>query len=293
MKGFGPELAQVSSEGSHSGSGQLNNDRSRTDAVSRRNINLTNPKNMKTFTVGIMAAAVFWIAGPAFSAVVSEHFYGATYNSDLWMETREEGSSVTCEPSFCNLTNGGGLALKVSQWRPPVELRAVMVGYGEVRLTIASNCWGGLKASSSETSFSHPNGSIVSSPSPPGTSYDFHVRYDGTNLYLFEGVRGLETPALPLDKKSIRFESSVYAKLDYISVSYVPLSPRLTITRSEDNVILMWPTDPPGFTLQSTTDLTIPESWVTVSKDPVVVNGSNVVTEPISGLRQFYRLEGQ
>jgi len=30
--------------------------------------------------------------------------------------------------------------------------------------------------------------------------------------------------------------------------------------------------------------------WTAISPDPVVVNGQNIVTNPISGTRQFYRL---
>ena len=44
-----------------------------------------------------------------------------------------------------------------------------------------------------------------------------------------------------------------------------------------------------GFTLQSTTKLS-PAAWSTVSPAPVVINGQNTVTNPISGTQQFYRL---
>ena len=56
------------------------------------------------------------------------------------------------------------------------------------------------------------------------------------------------------------------------------------------NVILTWPTNAAGFTLQSTTNLVSPAVWTTDSPAPVVVNGQNTVTNPISGTQQFFRL---
>ena len=62
----------------------------------------------------------------------------------------------------------------------------------------------------------------------------------------------------------------------------VPEAPQLTITHLGANVILTWPTDATGFTLQSTTNLASP-AWITIS-------GQFAVTNPISGTYQFYRL---
>jgi uncharacterized repeat protein (TIGR03803 family) len=66
-------------------------------------------------------------------------------------------------------------------------------------------------------------------------------------------------------------------------------TPTLGITRSGANVVLSWPTNPTGFSLQSTTNLISP-SWAKVSPDPVVINGTNTVTTPIAGSQQFFRL---
>jgi len=49
-------------------------------------------------------------------------------------------------------------------------------------------------------------------------------------------------------------------------------------------------TNATGLSLQSTTNLVSPGAWTTVSPAPVIVNGQNTVTNPISGMRQFYRL---
>src|SRR5262249_19312434 len=77
----------------------------------------------------------------------------------------------------------------------------------------------------------------------------------------------------------------------FFSVLPEPLPPpQLTITASGTNVILSWPTNAVGFTLQSTTNFRSSASWVTNSSAPVVVNGQNNVTNPVSGPQQFYRL---
>jgi hypothetical protein len=77
----------------------------------------------------------------------------------------------------------------------------------------------------------------------------------------------------------------------FFSVLPEPLPPpKLTITACGTNVILSWPTNAVGFTLQSTTNVLSPASWVTNSVAPVIVNGQNNVTNPISGPQQFYRL---
>src|ERR1017187_8571428 len=66
--------------------------------------------------------------------------------------------------------------------------------------------------------------------------------------------------------------------------------PTLTIIPFGANVILTWPTDAAGFTLQSTTNLVSPVVWSIVSPGPIVIGGQNLVINPISGTRKFYRL---
>jgi hypothetical protein len=68
-------------------------------------------------------------------------------------------------------------------------------------------------------------------------------------------------------------------------------APLLILIPDETNVILTWPTNAVGFTLQSTTNLGSPADWSTNSPAPVVLGGQNVVTNPLSGPQQFYRLK--
>jgi uncharacterized repeat protein (TIGR03803 family) len=63
----------------------------------------------------------------------------------------------------------------------------------------------------------------------------------------------------------------------------------LTIARSGANVILTWPTNDFTFNLQSTPVLN-PPSWSAASPAPLLINGNNTVTNPITGSAKFYRL---
>ncbi len=66
--------------------------------------------------------------------------------------------------------------------------------------------------------------------------------------------------------------------------------PLLTLIPYGANVILTWPTNAVGFTLQSTTNLVSPAVWSTNSPAPVVIGGQNVIINPITGAQKFYRL---
>jgi uncharacterized repeat protein (TIGR03803 family) len=65
---------------------------------------------------------------------------------------------------------------------------------------------------------------------------------------------------------------------------------QLTIILSGGDVILTWPTNAAGLTLQFVTNLVAPVVWNAASPAPVVFNGQNTVTNPISGTQRFYRL---
>lgn len=67
-------------------------------------------------------------------------------------------------------------------------------------------------------------------------------------------------------------------------------APQLAIFPSGRNVILTWQVGAAVFNLQSTTNLNPIAIWSAVSPAPVVINGQNTVTNPVSGAQQFYRL---
>jgi uncharacterized repeat protein (TIGR03803 family) len=131
-----------------------------------------------------------------------------------------------------------------------------------------------------------------------GTGTVFALGTDGTGftvLHMFTD----DTKAgwYPLGSL-IRSDNTLYGTVQYggpnntagaIFRLSVTVPPKLSIARSGANVILTWSADFAGYTLYSTTDLAAP-NWTAVSPGPVVVNGLNTVTNPVSFDRQFFRL---
>lgn len=75
-------------------------------------------------------------------------------------------------------------------------------------------------------------------------------------------------------------------------LGYTPQIPRptLSLVRSAGNVIISWPTNFTGFTLQGATNLVPSVTWSNVSPSPSIVNGQYTVTNSPGGARKFYRL---
>ncbi len=67
--------------------------------------------------------------------------------------------------------------------------------------------------------------------------------------------------------------------------------PSLQAQTGNGNLILSWPLSAANFSLQTTTNLADPNSWVTLTNVPAIVNLQNAITNPVSGGLQFYRLK--
>jgi uncharacterized repeat protein (TIGR03803 family) len=118
-----------------------------------------------------------------------------------------------------------------------------------------------------------------------------------TSLYAFtdSDISSAEFPSVSAFTRDVVYGTTAHPSgmnaLDRIfSIS---MSPQLRITRGVENVVVAWPTnyagfDYSGYHLQSTTNLTSP-IWTTYLA-PVMVNGQNTVTNPISGTQQFFRV---
>lgn len=66
-------------------------------------------------------------------------------------------------------------------------------------------------------------------------------------------------------------------------------APVLAIIPSATNVLVEWPTNATGYTLEVSTNLAS-AVWNTNLPAPVIVNTNKVVTNGVSGTRKFYRL---
>lgn len=133
----------------------------------------------------------------------------------------------------------------------------------------------------------------------------FALNTDGsgfTNLHnLIADDDGSEPDALVLVGNSLYGVAREYGTpppeySDHGTVFRLAFTPQLTISRSETNVVLTWPTnvagfDYSGFTVQTTTNLDSPASWTTNLPAPAIVNGQNTVTNPISEPQRFFQLK--
>jgi hypothetical protein len=70
----------------------------------------------------------------------------------------------------------------------------------------------------------------------------------------------------------------------------VQLLPSLKARPNGNELILSWPTNAPGFTLQSTPDLTPPVTWLDSTNVPAVIGAYFTLTNTPSGGALFYRL---
>ena len=66
--------------------------------------------------------------------------------------------------------------------------------------------------------------------------------------------------------------------------------PFLNARPNGNELILSWPTNAPGFTLQSTLDLTPPVTWIDSTSVPAVIGAHFTLTNTTSGGAYFYRL---
>ncbi|HUA39512.1 MAG TPA: hypothetical protein VMA35_14060 [Candidatus Sulfopaludibacter sp.] len=101
----------------------------------------------------------------------------------------------------------------------------------------------------------------------------------GTYTIAFAPLSGLFAPGP--QNVSILNGTVTMAQANYV--------PPLNMILSGGNVVLTWPTNIAGFNLESATNLT-GAAWSVVIPAPVVINGLNTVTNPVSGGRTFFRL---
>jgi uncharacterized repeat protein (TIGR03803 family) len=150
----------------------------------------------------------------------------------------------------------------------------------------------------------YPFGGVVGSGNTLyGTTYQggsfsngtvFAVNTDGSAFTTLHNLKSSSDGGFPL-AGLVMSDNSLYGTAQGGSfgvgtVFSLFVLPRLAITRSGANVILTWPTNAAGFALESTTNLVSPAVWNAVAPGPIITDGANSVTNPISGAQNFYRL---
>jgi hypothetical protein len=86
-----------------------------------------------------------------------------------------------------------------------------------------------------------------------------------------------------LESRAIGYSAALY------NLFWERTHPPLTIALTGGNVVLSWPTNVPGFTLEFTTNLPA-TGWASNATPPAIVDGLYTVTGAISGPARVYRL---
>jgi uncharacterized repeat protein (TIGR03803 family) len=118
-----------------------------------------------------------------------------------------------------------------------------------------------------------------------------------TSLHSFDAVNGACPVAEVLVSSNTLYGTTAanagapgYGTVFSLSLAVSPPQPpQLTITPSGPNVLLTWPASG-NFFLQSASNLVSEPVWTKVFTAPIVLNGQNTVTNPISAGPQFFRL---
>lgn len=147
------------------------------------------------------------------------------------------------------------------------------------------SAWGGIYASAT--------GPWDGAGQLPGTEYGWHATdVNGTNdIFVMLGISILPGGVYalnvyphgrPPDAATLRYTMYILT---------APAPPTLQIAHAGSDVKLSWPTNnASGFSLQSTTNLTAPFSWVAVTNEPALVADQFELTTPMLPGQQFFRL---
>ncbi len=106
-----------------------------------------------------------------------------------------------------------------------------------------------------------------------------------TPLFTFTSTN---SPTVLVDTAAKDFKYRFYRVADASALG--ASIPVMTLSLSGKNVVVSWPTNATGFTLESATNLPA-ASWTSNSFAPAIVNGNFTVTNPVSGGTRFYRLK--
>jgi uncharacterized repeat protein (TIGR03803 family) len=134
-----------------------------------------------------------------------------------------------------------------------------------------------------------------------GSGTVFKINTDGTGFSTLHQFTATSGSATNLDGATpysslVLSDNLLYGTTRYGGTSgqgtlfSIYVFPEIAITSVGNNAVVSWPTNAMGFTLQTATNLSPPVIWSTVSTNPIVVNGENTMTQPITGARQFFRL---
>ena len=121
------------------------------------------------------------------------------------------------------------------------------------------------------------------------SSSDFGVTWAGTNLP--PSIVNAGSVACSADGTEL--VAAVYQGAIYTSQTAAVPTPALNISAANGNIILTWPTGLANCTLQLKSSMSGNTDWADLPATPVVTNGLNQVTLPMTAGQSLYRLKRQ
>jgi hypothetical protein len=111
-----------------------------------------------------------------------------------------------------------------------------------------------------------------------------------------DNVEHIYIPSLPpgrYDLQVLKNAQSQVSPGETYALAFEFFTLPLSLTQSNGNAVLSWPLAPNGFQLQSTPGITPPVTWLPVTNAAAVDTNANlnVVSLPITGTNQFFRLQ--
>ena len=115
--------------------------------------------------------------------------------------------------------------------------------------------------------------------------------WDG--ILLFDGAAPLVNPFnayVEWGSGSWQYDATTTVDFDWVAFGPPCNLPQLlSIARAANRVVLSWPTNAAGFTLQCSTNLTTP-NWVALTNPITIVNGQYMFTNDLASRSKFFRL---
>jgi hypothetical protein len=185
-----------------------------------------------------------------------------TETGDFAMLTNPVPNSITGQCFYITVTNGG----------------APFASSGTFTLTTAAtgNTYK-IKASS---------GNVTNST---GTYSYSKLNASCGGIQLTDSVAGVSTAYVALSNSVSGGYVLTQPSSGGYQIGFVSILPTLGIVHQSNNIVLTWPTNAVGFTLEYATNLPA-TNWTTNSSSFYIVNGQYTVTNTVSNRTKFYRL---
>ena len=117
-----------------------------------------------------------------------------------------------------------------------------------------------------------------------GSGYSLALKTDGSLVGWGGNSSGQAT--VPADTNFVAISAGYN-----LSLAIQVQLPILNIARAGNDVVLSWPANETGYSLESSTDLTLPVNWSKVPGTPAITGNQYTVTESLANGNRLYRLK--